>query len=639
MRLRSNTNYNKFRLVKELSVKVVPGHGDGGPTTYVQDVRALLTFLQLQLHEMNEAVKKVKENLQILREEGDENFHHFRHLIDSLDWDSFTENRRKKHDVTIAALIMRANRVEMKRKAQTRRVSRLPAATMNGYFGSPLCSLFSSTSYAVSTDDGGDHVVGEDNGMYISGQDVNRDHVSAAATFAEEKATECERKLEEILNSLRLMKESASSVKNSHLDADVASKAFLASQKKVHIALTKLSSDFRVLNQPALIMNYKRVNSIRLDAAYRAVFGCNCDTFWYLKDKISDHLGPPDSEWVYPYEAILGVTLIYLRTGCPQANLQLLIGASQTTISRRLRRFIDVIVDVLSDDDSAKIAMPPIEVLLRDCRVAAAMYPELKHLDICCLMDGSLVPMESPPTNTPEGRLKQNIFYNGSKGRTVTNNLFLFDIFGRIIKSRLNCAGSVNDISLFQEWDFNIRGELRVFDNDGGARCLKVLSDAIFLTDSTQDIVVAPNRHNGPTEHVATVQNAVIDFRQSVEWDIGAWKEKFGVLKLPLPADDQKRGKILLATCLLHNLILSKESRGQAFTVSNRTREIQNEHPDMSFDMAIRLSQYESDSAFFNDLLADENVAIDDEEATLLRRGVDRVLQTVFLGNDDIALE
>jgi hypothetical protein len=138
---------------------------------------------------------------------------------------------------------------------------------------------------------------------------------------------------------------------------------------------------------------------------------------------------------------VLALVLVWTRTHCSYATLQLIFGKTASSISRWLRFCKRVLLLVLLDVAEAQIRMPSNEKIREYQDAIKIKYPSLQHS--WGAMDGVKINIEAPGDD-----IKPSRFYNGWTHGHYVANIFLFTPDGRICAAYLNSPGTTHNSTM-----------------------------------------------------------------------------------------------------------------------------------------------------------------------------------------------
>lgn len=165
----------------------------------------------------------------------------------------------------------------------------------------------------------------------------------------------------------------------------------------------------------------------------------------------------------------------------------------------------------------------------------------------------------------------QNAFYEGYTTSVEVTNLFAFNFKGELIHAAVNFPGSYHDSRLA-----NNSGLINPLLQEKTPRGYAILCDSAFTASKEVEGKIVRGRKVNERCDVMSEEMAAIDIilqrvlpseRQSAEWGIRAFKAPFGLLRLPMSADSEKRRTILLVCCHLLNLRTRRVGLNQIRTV------------------------------------------------------------------------
>jgi len=140
----------------------------------------------------------------------------------------------------------------------------------------------------------------------------------------------------------------------------------------------------------------------------------------------------------------LGLVLVWTRTRGSVMSLQMHFGLSMTNLTMYLRFGRRIVVEVLQDDNFAKISIPSNATIQQYKVMIKAKYPLLD--DVWSAMDGLKTPIQQSGSEKI-----QRYFYNGWKHNHFVTSVLCFCPDGTIPIAHMNLPGSTHD-STIADW-------------------------------------------------------------------------------------------------------------------------------------------------------------------------------------------
>jgi hypothetical protein len=245
----------------------------------------------------------------------------------------------------------------------------------------------------------------------------------------------------------------------------------------------------------------------------------------------------------------LALSLAWTRTRGSNMALQLIFGLTGTPLSMYLRYGRRILVQLLSNNELAKVQIPSNEKIREYCDAVRLRHPNLT--DVWCTMDGLKLMLQQ--AGSPNA---QNNYYNGWTHDHYVSNVFCFCPDGTIPIACYNVPGSIHD-SKIAEWG-NIYEKLEAVYISTGAKCTADSAfsrvRAPYLIKSSQNV---PIEHNDLHEYgqLLRVNQDATSMRQSAEWGMRALQASFPRLKDRFIYEEHGERKLILRMIqLLYNL-------------------------------------------------------------------------------------
>ena len=137
----------------------------------------------------------------------------------------------------------------------------------------------------------------------------------------------------------------------------------------------------------------------------------------------------------------LGIVLAWTRTRGSTYSLQMHFGLTMSNLSIYLRFGRRIIVEVLQDDEYAKIAIPSEEKIRQYSHAIKSLYPCLD--DVWASMDGLKTLIQKAGSTQ-----QQAYFYNGWKHNHFVTSVFCFCPDGTIPIAFMNLPGATHDSTI-----------------------------------------------------------------------------------------------------------------------------------------------------------------------------------------------
>lgn len=241
----------------------------------------------------------------------------------------------------------------------------------------------------------------------------------------------------------------------------------------------------------------------------------------------------------------LGILLFYLGSKMQMKFLPMLFCTGLPHISKILKKILERVINVLSDDQRAKIALPDAD----GCKRLANLVYERERIftDVIGFLDGLQLPIECCSEI-----VEQNSFYQPRCSDTTVNNVLAFSAEGKVIYAAINYPGSIGD------------GRLALpllhflIDNKFPYRfCV----DSGFKRDnSSQGKFIGPlsyqarQKAKDKGDEIAIKRHIhLVSLRQASEWGNRSLQGTFPRLKCRLSRNKALRRMIILCSILLHN--------------------------------------------------------------------------------------
>jgi hypothetical protein len=316
------------------------------------------------------------------------------------------------------------------------------------------------------------------------------------------------------------------------------------------------------LTRPVLLSPWEsawsRVRDSHDDMAYRTCVGLEYDTFWLLEGAFRPHfeartkwrpgqLGRPRH---LSAADTLSVCLHWLIAPVRGKHLQLIFGATPSTISRALSLGLTSLVGAVRDLPETRIEWPRPEEMALMAALVQAREPDFPN----CIgfADGIMLRIPNPP-DLPW----QNAFYSGYKGYAAVNNVLCFSPLGTIIWTAYNAPGSWHDSRIAYPL------YRQILDDKRTPKPFRVVMDSAFV--AVRDKIVVPVGPKGVMDlnsSARAANAALIRSRQPAEWGMRAFRGQFNRLSHFMPTDPEERRWILFICMRLFNLRARVEGRG-----------------------------------------------------------------------------
>ena len=251
-------------------------------------------------------------------------------------------------------------------------------------------------------------------------------------------------------------------------------------------------------------------------------------------------------------EDCLGLVLAWTRTRGAISTLQLIFGMTMSNVMSYLKFGKRIIIEVLKNDDLARIALPTAEKVEQYCAAVKEKHPDLDM--VWATMDGLKLALQQAPSDEV-----QRMFYNGWTHGHYVGSVFCFAPDGTIPIAMYNVPGCVHD-SEIAVWG-GVYEKLKVVYELTGARCtvdsaFNGKMNANYLLKSSQHDLVAD--HDGPLEQMSLEihrKRACTSMRQSAEWGMRGLRSSFPRINDKIRWEDAGERKIdLKMMVLLFNL-------------------------------------------------------------------------------------
>ena len=165
-------------------------------------------------------------------------------------------------------------------------------------------------------------------------------------------------------------------------------------------------------------------------------------------------------------------------------------GLTMTNLSKYLRFGRRIVIEVLKNDEYARIAVPSPEKINEYKGAIAAKYPSLEN--VWSAMDGVKTPLQQAGSTK-----QQSYFYNGWKHGHFITSVFCFCPDGTIPIAFMNAPGATHD-STVAEWGGIYNKLERVYNETGGICTVDSafrMRNAPYILKSSQNTLIG----NGET--------------------------------------------------------------------------------------------------------------------------------------------
>ena len=218
----------------------------------------------------------------------------------------------------------------------------------------------------------------------------------------------------------------------------------------------------------------------------------------------------------------LGIVLAWTRTRGSTYSLQMHFGLTMSNLSIYLRFGRRIIVEVLQDDEYAKIAIPSEEKIRQYSQAIKSLYPCLD--DVWASMDGLKTLIQKAGSTQ-----QQAYFYNGWKHNHFVTSVFCFCPDGTIPIAFMNLPGATHDSTIADLG--GIYSKLESVFMAYGVRCTVDsafrVRDAPYLLKSSQNNITGDGATLEEIRHDIAIKRAATSVRQSSEWGMRAIQSSF----------------------------------------------------------------------------------------------------------------
>mgnify|MGYP003840563507 CR=1 FL=1 len=235
----------------------------------------------------------------------------------------------------------------------------------------------------------------------------------------------------------------------------------------------------------------------------------------------------------------LGLALGWTRTRGSMFTLQMKFGLTGTTVSEYVKFGRRILVQVLTDDDDAKVKIPSPQKIAEHNQAVENRHSAFKN--VWMTMDGLKLCLEQSPDCTVQSRF----YCNGWTHDHHVTNIFGFCPAGTIVVACTNVPGCIHD-SMVCEWG-NIYNQLqKVYDETGGTCTV----DSAFSRKKC-DFLIKSSQSLPDTAEGITVNTDATSMRQSAEWGMRSFQSSFPRIKDRLVYEENGERKLILQMLVL----------------------------------------------------------------------------------------
>lgn len=242
----------------------------------------------------------------------------------------------------------------------------------------------------------------------------------------------------------------------------------------------------------------------------------------------------------------LGLFLFYMSSCMNYNHLALLFGVCPTSVGNYLEDMMERVITGLQNHRFAKVKFPKVAQMAHWAEMISIREPDVNN--VIGFVDGVALAVQCS-----EDEEEQSKDYNGYRHDTVCNNVLAFGPDGKIFFAAINYPGSWHDSTVsagLARWAIEKMDGFKLCVDQGFPRSGALKGKFVGpLTQSQRNRLPAAERDEKILESARYVS-----LRQASEWGMRALQGSFTRLKSRLPSDKLKRGRIITAAILLHNL-------------------------------------------------------------------------------------
>ena len=246
----------------------------------------------------------------------------------------------------------------------------------------------------------------------------------------------------------------------------------------------------------------------------------------------------------------LGLVLAWTRTRGSLMHLQMCFGMTMTNLAMYLRFGRRIIVEILSRNKFAKIALPSPEKIEQYKTIIQSRYPLLE--DVWTAMDGLKTPIQQSGSSR-----KQSYFYNGWKHNHFVTSVFCFCPDGTIPIAHMNLPGATHD-STIADWGGIYNKLQQVYNENGGICCVDSafrMRDAPYIIKSSQNNIVGVGDTTTAQRIDRLRKKQATSMRQCSEWGMRMIQSSFPRLCDKMQFEEKGERQIAIKMMvLLYNL-------------------------------------------------------------------------------------
>jgi hypothetical protein len=250
-------------------------------------------------------------------------------------------------------------------------------------------------------------------------------------------------------------------------------------------------------------------------------------------------------------EDCLGLCLAWTRTRGSLNVLQLIFGMTMSNVWSYLRYGKRIVIEVLKNDDLAKISLPSAEKVGEYCAAVKRRHHDLDM--VWSTMDGIKLTLQVASSDDV-----QRMFYNGWTHGHYVGAVLVFAPDGTIPICMYNVPGCVHD-SEIAVWG-GVYEKLKAVYDMSGAKCtvdsaFNGKMNAAYLLKSSQNDLVAANGTSEQMSLEIRQKLACTSMRQSAEWGMRGMRSSFPRLNDKIRFEEAGERKIdMKLMVLLFNL-------------------------------------------------------------------------------------
>lgn len=218
----------------------------------------------------------------------------------------------------------------------------------------------------------------------------------------------------------------------------------------------------------------------------------------------------------------LGLVLFWTRTRGSVFPLQMDFGLTMTNLSKYLRFGRRIVIEVLKNDEYARIAVPSPEKINEYKGAIAAKYPSLEN--VWSAMDGVKTPLQQAGSTK-----QQSYFYNGWKHGHFITSVFCFCPDGTIPIAFMNVPGATHD-STVAEWGGIYNKLERVYNETGGICTVDSafrMRNAPYILKSSQNTLIGNGETLEEIQQDIEQKREATSMRQAAEWGMRGLQSSF----------------------------------------------------------------------------------------------------------------